>query len=263
MTGRWLIFATILFAVGGCDLLAYLDRFPLGGINLAARAPFPVEADVEKVLTEWQKHRAKTLTHYATFKRTVRDTAFKKESETTGSVRLRHGKVFRIDIKKPREVFFFTKDSEFWHLDAESRRATIHEFPKPDQAATWAATQFVWFAPTDKETLQKHGRIKKVRDTATTVELRVSSPADRRDNLYVEMTVTLRKSDYLPVKLDVKESADTHVIYEFTELHENVELPDSDFVPPKLGPEWRISRQRLVAGKSKSQSATDPKPMTP
>jgi outer membrane lipoprotein-sorting protein len=228
-------------------------------INLSKRSPAPVGAEVDKILTDWQTRRANSKSFYAKIKRTFRDTAFKTEKVSDGVMRYRHPDLGRLDFLagkdgKGREIFLVIKNHEFWHIMAGERRIEILEFDDDSMKSAvfefMRSSPFVWFVPTDKTTLQKHGVIKLVKDEGSTIELRVDlvERADEHENGYESMIVSLRKPDLLPTKMIIKENADVTVIYEFTDVAENVDINETDFNPPKLDlSNWRVTRQRLLS----------------
>ena len=255
MAVRFFILAAAVTSTSGCD-------FPTPYIELAGHTPIPVDPEVDKILTAWEKHRSGKKSFYAEFNRTVVDKAFKEERRNKGSMRYRHADLGRIDISKDdkgkgREIILWTKSNELWHLMPDVSKASVHQFDRSYLLDFVRGSFLVWLVPADKATLQKHGRISKVKEDVGTVVLRVEvlRPQDR--SAYESMTVHLRKSDYLPVKLIVRENVDVEVIYEFTALHNDVDLSESDFEPPKLDPKkWEIDRNPFLAAKPKPKTAT-------
>jgi len=236
-------------------------------IDLSKTSPIPVDKEVDKILDEWQKRRAGSTSFFAKFKRTFDDHAFKTKRVNDGFLRYRHPDAGRLDIAsdahgKAREVFLWSKENEFRHYITGERRLEINDFsksfdnPKFNLFEFMRGFYFVWLVPTDKETLQKHGAIRKINEDDSTITLRVDSCESIRQQ-FLTTTVQLRKSDYLPTKLIVKENAETEVTYEFSEIAENVELGQADFDPPKINEaEWKITRQKFQ-GKKPSKAPKD------
>jgi hypothetical protein len=171
-------------------------------------------------------------------------------------LRYRHPDLGRLDFMadeqgRGREVFLAAKSNEFWHLRADDKKAAIHQFDGeiPGTSGVFEylrSSPYVWLAPTDKTTLQKHGAIRTLNETGSTVVLRVENAKRRadEDTGYLSMTVHLRKPDLLPIKMIVQETAETEVTWEFTAVHEDVEYDESDFLPPKIDPAtWSITRE--------------------
>jgi len=228
---------------------------------LDGRTPVPVDDDVGRVLDEWEKHRAGKKTLYAEFIRGIDDQAFRTKRRQTGSLRYRHPNLGRLDIKADekgwgREVILGTKANEFWHATAADSKLFIHEFGQPWLFEFVQSSQFVWMAPARRKTLQKHGAITKVSEDANTIVLQVK-PVSANDDFakeYQHLVVHLRKSDYLPVRLVVRETQFTEITWEFTTIVEDLELNDSDFVPPKLDlSKWTVTRQSIAAAKPRLQ----------
>lgn len=271
MSTRLLLLAFISSLLSGCN-------YPVQTIQLESRSPVAVAPDVDRILNDWQKRRSTSTSIYAKFKQTVKGESRRNQYEfgtvlkavnfrPENAVVVRAGAIRclpnlgRLDFHKDengkgRETFLWTKNKEYWQIRANDRQAQILEFNTNVLGNTpifdyLQATPFVWFVPAEKSTLQKHGTIRKVSEDARTIVLRVENVKreyDREDG-YESLTVHLRKPDLLPTKLIVTESKECEVTWEFTEVHENLDLSDSDFIPPKLDSTWKITRQKLQSDK--------------
>ena len=94
-----------------------------------------------------------------------------------------------------------------------------------------------------------HGRTTKLKEEGSIVVLRIENTRYAKEPVYQTMTVHLRKPSMLPAKIVVKENPDTEVTYEFTVVHDDVELSEDDFLPPKLNSRWKVDRPKFENGR--------------
>src|SRR5437763_10128323 len=83
--------------LGRIDLLGHIDHMYF---DLEQPTAVPVDAEVDKVLDEWQKHRAGQKSLYVEFSRTVNDKAFHTVRRNSGSMRYSHPNLGRMEVLK-------------------------------------------------------------------------------------------------------------------------------------------------------------------
>ena len=241
MIKQLLILAALCAMASGCTFLP-----PRPYIDLAKRTPTPVDPEVDRILSEWQKRRAGAKTVAAKCKVAFEKSEGQDPEVHEGLFRCRHSSSIQFSMDGDC-ILLWTPKNEFWTIDTVKKAADVVEFDKPYLNDFMKGTEFVWFSPVDKITLQKHGLIRKVSEDAATIVLAVKNAkrADDLDGSYESLTVHLRKPDLLPIKLVTRGGLDA--TWEFSELRENIDLKDADFLPPDLGPQGKIGRRRFIS----------------